>query len=62
MMEEEQQHGPDALAARLEAKHEERMAEKYKRKEKNAMLLDPTENANVFWKVMLSLIGPRLPF
>eukprot|EP00281_Chroomonas_sp_CCMP1168_P033622 CAMPEP_0206242942 /NCGR_PEP_ID=MMETSP0047_2-20121206/17334_1 /ASSEMBLY_ACC=CAM_ASM_000192 /TAXON_ID=195065 /ORGANISM="Chroomonas mesostigmatica_cf, Strain CCMP1168" /LENGTH=55 /DNA_ID=CAMNT_0053668011 /DNA_START=193 /DNA_END=357 /DNA_ORIENTATION=+ len=40
----------DTYRARLEAKHEERLAEKNKRKEEKALLLDPQENANVFWQ------------
>lgn len=46
----QEQVGADAIAARLEAKHEERIAEKAERKAKKALLLDPQENANVFWQ------------
>ncbi len=43
----------DAYLAKLEAKHEERKVEKSRRKEQAALSLDPTENANVFWQVVL---------
>ncbi len=41
----------DVYVAKLEAKHEERLIEKNRRKEEAALSLDPTENANVFWQV-----------
>ncbi len=43
----------DVYVAKLEAKNEERLIEKNRRKEEAALSLDPTENANVFWQVSL---------